>query len=168
MTLTFFVKQPKFNNQGLDALFENLSLILQNRDLILSTPEYRNIYISGMGVYPLYTPPLKLFLGDLLVLWEKTTWKQGDEYIYYVTGSPLSGRNCCHLYKEGEGLTSKNNSSMMALMAPAFLLAQTGSPERQTKCIPAECPPRTPSSLSIFDLINILNNSNQKQKQLLV
>ena len=45
MTLTFFVKQPKFNNQGLDALFENLSLILQNRDLILSTPEYRNIYI---------------------------------------------------------------------------------------------------------------------------
>ena len=92
MTLTFFVKQPKFNNQGLDALFENLSLILQNRDLILSTPEYRNIYISGMGVYPLYTSPLKLFLGDLLVLWEKTDWKQGDEYIYYVTGSPLSGR----------------------------------------------------------------------------
>lgn len=158
MTIKITVKPPKEDKKALEALFNNLSLIIQNKNLILTTPEYYNIRISGVGVYPLYVQTLDLFIGDLLQLWEQTDWKQGDEYFYYITGSPLSGSNSCRIWHKDKGFSSKHNPSMMALLSPAFLLVQTGSPERTNNVVPVDLPKRAPSKLSIYDLINRLKS----------
>ena len=67
------------------ALFDNLDLLQQHQDLILSNPKYYNIHIQGSGVFALYIPTFSLCLGELLLLWQHTPWKQEDTYFYCIT-----------------------------------------------------------------------------------
>lgn len=91
--LHFFAKPDTPNNEAIQAFFDNFDLIQQHKQLIFNTPDYYSIRIVGSGCFPLYTPPIKLSIGELLKLWDETEWKQDDKYFYCITGSPLSGGN---------------------------------------------------------------------------
>ena len=93
MTVKFYVQAATPDKEVLQALFDNLDLLQQHQDLILSNPKYYNIPIQGSGVFALYIPTFSLCLGELLLLWQHTPWKQEDTYFYCITGSPLSGSN---------------------------------------------------------------------------
>jgi len=156
MTIRITVTSPQTDKQALACLFQNIELIEQNKELILSTSEYRDIYISGVGVYALYIPPLKLFLGDLLRLWEQTPWKQENEYFYYTTGSPLSGSNCSSLWSKAGGFNSKHIPSIGALLKPAYLLVNTGTTNQTANYVSVNVPKREVSKLNIYDLVEKL------------
>ena len=132
---------------------------MQNKELILSTPEYYNVYISGVGVYPLYIQTLGLFLGDLLQLWEKTAWKQGDEYFYYTIGSPLSGSNSSSSWCPKDGFKNKQLSSISILLKPAYLLVNKKTIDDSSNAISTDLPKRISSKLSIYNLIDKLNEN---------
>ena len=107
MTVKFYVQAATPDKEVLQALFDNLDLLQQHQDLILSNPKYYNISIQGSGVFALYIPTFSLCLGELLLLWQHTPWKQEDTYFYCITGSPLSGSNTSRYWSKEQGLDIK-------------------------------------------------------------
>ena len=107
MTVSFYVQAATPDKEVLQALFDNLDLLQQHQDLILSNPKYYNIHIQGSGVFALYIPTFSLSLGELLLLWQHTPWKQEDTYFYCITGSPLSGSNTSRYWSKEQGLSNK-------------------------------------------------------------
>ena len=51
MTAKFYVQAATPDKEVLQALFDNLDLLQQHQDLILSHPKYYNISIQGSGVF---------------------------------------------------------------------------------------------------------------------
>ncbi|MBQ4472237.1 MAG: hypothetical protein II942_03235 [Alphaproteobacteria bacterium] len=154
MTIKITVTSPNEDKKALETLFSNIELIMAHKDIILSTPEYYNIHVVGVGVYPLYIPALKLFLGDLIKLWNETPWKQGNNYFYYTIGSPLSGRNSSKSWNSKQGFSTTHLDSIGVLLKPAYLLINTGKTTTSAGCVPVNVPHRTPSNLTIHDLID--------------
>ena len=91
--LKMHVSSPDMDKGAISHLFENLDLIVANKQTIISHSDYRNIKIPGIFVGGLYVGMHKLALGDLLDLWETTEWHSGNKYYFNIVGSPLSGSN---------------------------------------------------------------------------
>lgn len=157
MAVTYRIDAPASDIQCLEALFNNLDLITSKRDLILSTPDFCNIHISGCGVYSLYAPILPLFIGDLLQLWEHSEWRNSNDYFYFTIGSPLSGSNKSHFWNAKNGIGQKSLPSILTLMTPAFTLVNTGIALPRGTAFSADISERWPSKLKIFDLIEYLS-----------
>ncbi|MBQ8785374.1 MAG: hypothetical protein IJZ59_04955 [Alphaproteobacteria bacterium] len=157
MTVTHYVSAPDTKDNELKALFENIQLIEKNKYLIIRTPEYYNINITGFGVFPLYVPSVKLHLGDMLILWEHTAWKQDDVYFYSMTGSPLSGSNSCRVWSEKKGFHHAESKTFRALLAPAYSVITTGCPNVDEKApMAVTVQKKEPSKMTITELVEIL------------
>ena len=159
MTMCFFAKPDTPNNEAIQAFFDNFDLIQQHKQLIFDTPEYYSIKIASFGCFPLYTPPIKLSIGELLRLWDETDWKQDDKYFYCITGSPLSGGNSSKYWSSKKGFKSMETSVFTKQMRSALWLLQTGSTEIKSRCTPIEVPKRESSTLTVNDLIDILQKN---------
>lgn len=158
MTLHFFAKPDTPNNEAIQAFFDNFDLIQQHKEEIYANPEYYSIRVAGLGCFPLYTPPIKLSIGELLRLWDETEWKQDDKYFYCITGSPLSGGNSSKYWSSKKGFKSMETGVFTKQMRSALWLLQTGSAEIKLRCTPIEVPKREPSTLTVNDLIAALNS----------
>lgn len=158
MTIHFFAKPDKANDQDLEKFFNNFDLIQEHKQLIFDTPEYYNIRIAGLGCFPLYTPSIKLSIGELLKLWDETDWKQDDKYFYCITGSPLSGGNSSKYWSHKKGFKSMKTTVFTKQMRSALWLLQTGSTEIKSICTPVDPPEREVSKLTVNDLIAKLNS----------
>ena len=156
MTIQFFAKPDTPNNEAIQAFFDNFDLIQQHKEEIYANPEYYNIFIQGCGAFPLYTPPIKLSIGELLKLWDETEWKQDDKYFYTIVGSPLSGGNSSKYWSLKKGFKSMGTGVFTKQMRSALWLLQTGSTEVKSRCTPIEVPKCEPSKLTVNDLIDIL------------
>lgn len=157
MTIKFFVRADEPDTAALQALFENLSLLQQHRDLILSTPKYYNIRIQGSGVFALYIPTFALSLGELLLLWEQTSWQQDDKYFYCITGSPLSGSNSSKYWNAEKGFNSQSTTTFGKQLRSAISIRRTGSPiYDENSPTPIETQKLETSNISIFELIEKL------------
>ena len=158
MTMCFFAKPDEANTQDLETFFNNFDLIQQHKEEIYANPEYCNIYIQGCGVFPLYVQPIRLSIGELLKLWNETEWKQDGKYFYCITGSPLSGGNSSKYWSSDKGFGSMETKTFSSQIRTALWLLQTGSTEIKSRCTPIEVPKREPSTLTVNDLITILNS----------
>jgi len=156
MTIQFFAKPDEPNNDDLQAFFDNFDLIQQHKEEIYANPEYCNIYIQGCGAFPLYVQPIRLSLGELLKLWDETSWQQDGKYFYSCTGSPLSGSNSSKYWSKGDGFSYTSTKTFGNQIRSALWLLQTGSTDIKSRCTPIEVPNREPSKLTITDLIGIL------------
>ena len=157
MTVTHYVSAPDTKSDELNALFENIQLIEQNKYLIIRTPEYYNISITGFGVFPLYVPSVRLHLGDMLILWEHTAWKQDDVYFYSMTGSPLSGSNSCRVWSKEKGFHHSKSKTFRALLAPAYSVITSGYPNVDEKSpMSVTVQKNEPSKMTITELVEIL------------
>ena len=159
MTMSFFAEPDAPNSEDLQAFFNNFYLIQQHKEEIYANPEYSNIFIQGCGVFPLYVQSIRLSIGELLKLWDKTEWKQDDKYFYCITGSPLSGGNTSKYWSADKGLGSMQSSVFTRQMRSALWLLQTGQTEVKNRCIAIDLPNRESSELTVTDLINVLNSS---------
>lgn len=156
MSIAFFAKPDTQNDEDLQAFFNNFDLIQQHKQLIFGKPEYYNIRIAGCGAFPLYMPPIRLSIGELLKLWDESGWKQDDKYFYCITGSPLSGSNSSKYWSEGDGFSYTSTKTFGNQIRNALWLLQTGSTDIKSRCTPIEVSNRKPSNLTITDLIDIL------------
>lgn len=159
MTINFFAKPDEANTQDLETFFNNFDLIQQHKQLIFDTPEYYKVRIAGLGCFPLYTPPIRLSIGELLKLWDETDWKQDDKYFYCITGSPLSGGNSSKYWSSKKGFKSMETGVFTKQMRSALWLLQTGSTEIKSRCTPADPPKREVSKLTVSDLIELLKKN---------
>lgn len=159
MVIRFFAKPDTPNNEAIQAFFDNFDLIQQHKEEIYANHEYFSIRIVGSGCFPLYTPPIKLSIGELLRLWNETEWKQDDKYFYCITGSPLSGGNSSKYWSSKKGFKSMETSVFTKQMRSALWLLQTGSTEIKSRCTPADPPKREVSNLTVNDLIDILQKN---------
>ena len=127
MIINSVVSTTPSNISHLRIFFKNINLIIENKSLILQTPDFCNIQIDGMGICSMYSGSTDLYLGDILKLWEKTLWRQGDTYTYFIGGSPLTGRNT----RKGYNLLTNefvrfSGKSFVELAAPAWNLVKFG------------------------------------------
>ena len=157
MSIIYKINTPSFDGCALKALFNNLEQIISHQDLIISHRQYRDIAISGCGAYPLYTPPLSLFLGDLLQLWQCKAWRIGNEYFYFSVGSPLSGSNESRFWSTNNGFGIRQLPSMLSLLRPAYTLINEGKVSFDCQSFCTSIKPRTASELTIFDLLEHLH-----------
>ena len=157
--LKLFVKNPEpVDHNEIVTLFENLNLIEANIDLILQNEEYCNIYIKGTGICGIFIGFIPLYLGDLLILWQKGIWKKDQKYYYHLGGSPLSGMSICRYWSEKKGLNfDKNNPSFGTLFQPASRTMRGVDLFEKECIIPLETPKRIRSQLTIYDLIEKLS-----------
>ena len=160
MTIQFFAKPDEANTQDLETFFYNFDLIQQHKQLIFNTPDYYNIRIAGCGCFPLYTPPIKLSIGELLRLWDETEWKMDDKYFYCITGSPLSGGNSSKYWSKE--FRSMETGVFTKQIRSALWLLNTGSTEIKSRCTPADPPKRDISKLTVKDLIEILQKDKHQ------
>lgn len=158
MTIQFFAKPDEANNDDLQAFFNNFDLINQHKQLIFNKPEYYNIRIAGCGAFPLYVQPIRLSIGELLKLWDETSWQQDGKYFYSCTGSPLSGSNSSKYWSKGDGFSYTSTKTFGNQIRSALWLLQTGSTEIKSRCTPADPPKREISNLTVNDLIDILQS----------
>ena len=157
MTVSFYVQAATPDKEVLQALFDNLDLLQQHQDLILSNPKYYNIHIQGSGVFALYIPTFSLFLGELLLLWQHTPWKQEDTYFYCITGSPLSGSNTSRYWNKEQGFANKYTPTFGKQLRSAIFVRRTGSPiYDEHKPTPVSVPKLQASDMTIFELIEEL------------
>ena len=159
MVIRFFAKPDEPNNDDLQAFFDNFDLIQQHKEEIYANPEYFSIRVAGCGAFPLYTPPIKLSIGELLKLWVETDWKQDSKYFYCITGSPLSGGNSSKYWSSDKGFGSMETKTFTNQLRTASWLLQAGSVEIKSRCTPIEVPKREPSNLTVNDLIEILKKN---------
>ena len=158
MAIVMNVTREKKDEKGLEILFKNIDLIEQNKQKILNNPDLYGIYVAGAGVTGMYIGKTRLFLGDLIRLWDNQIWKNEGRYYYHVGGSPLSGMSFCDYWHPQEGFRLvKNNPSFGTLARPAL---------KMLKDIPEECPfieiskenkRSSQSKITIDDLIRLLN-----------
>ena len=158
MTLHFFAKPDTPNNEAIQAFFNNFDLIQQHKEEIYANPEYYNIFIQGCGAFPLYVQPIRLSIGELLKLWDETSWQQDGKYFYCVTGSPLSGSNSSKYWSKEDDFSYTSTKTFGNQIRSALWLLQTGQTEVKSRCTPIEVPNREPSKLTVTDLINVLNS----------
>ena len=157
MTARFYVQAATPDKEVLQALFDNLDLLQQHQDLILSNPKYYNIHIQGSGVFALYIPTFSLCLGELLLLWQHTPWKQEDAYFYCITGSPLSGSNTSRYWSKEQGFANKYTPTFGKQLRSAIFVRRIGSPiYDEHKPTPVSVPNIQASDMTIFELIEEL------------
>ena len=160
MTIQFFAKPDEANTQELETFFKNFDLIQQHKEVIYANPEYYNIFIQGCGAFPLYVQPIRLSIGELLKLYDdETSWKQDDKYIYACTGSPLSGSNSSKYWSKEDGFSYISTKTFTNQIRTALWLLQTGTTEIKSRCTPIEVPKRESSTLTVNDLIEILQKN---------
>ena len=147
---------PNEDKTALKALFSNIRLIEQNKNLIYEIDDYYNIGISGFGVCLAYLETVPLFLGDLLKLWEHSVWRQDDNYCYFAMGSPSSNSNICHIWNKKYGFIQKSTKDIGELVFPAFSLINSGLISNKICVQKTTSTAKTNSHLSIFNLINEL------------
>ena len=152
---------PNEDKAALKALFLNIRLIEQNKNLIYEIDDYYNIGISGVGVCLAHMKIVPLFLGDLLQLWEHPVWKQDDNYCYFVIGSTSSNNNICHIWSRKEGFIQKSIKDIGELAFPAFSLINNGTISTKICVQKSTAATKTNSHLSIFNLINELKDKKQ-------
>lgn len=159
MTVHVFVSAEKPNKADLELLFNHLNLIVKYKKQVLGNPDFYNIHIQGTGAFLLYAMPFRLFLGDMLTLWDKGGWKENEDYFYCITGSPLSGSNSSSYWSETAGFSYKSNAgkNFMDMFRTASSLLNTGKIER-TESISGTVPTRTASKMTIADLISVLKS----------
>ena len=140
---------PAADQGAISHLFNNLDLIIANKDKILSNESYRNINIQGIFVGGLYIGMYEMSLGDILYLWDKTQWHEDSRYYYNIIGTPLSGMNTAYWYdaksKQIKSGTYYNGRLYFMGLAKPALSYISNHPSTKTK-----------SNLSIFDLVNQL------------
>lgn len=153
MTIRFFAKPDTPDNEELQAFFDNFDLIQQHKQEIYANPEYYNIRMAGCGCFPLYVQPVRLSVGELLKLWDETTWRQENKYFYCITGSPLSGSNSSQYWSSKKGFSSMSTNTFSNQIRTALCLLQTGSTEIKSNCIPVDVPERSCSHLTIHELL---------------
>lgn len=151
-----YVVAPTTDKGAISHLFDNLDLIITNKNKILFYSKYRNIKIPGLYVSGLYIGTHELSLGDILRLWDKTEWHTGAKYYFNIIGTPLSGMNTANLYnsetKQFESGTYFNGKlHFLGLAKPAleYLTNRTNILCTHTK---------QKSQLSIFDLVKQLQH----------
>ena len=149
MTARFYVQAATPDKEVLQALFDNLDLLQRHQDLILSNPKYYNIHIQGSGVFALYIPTFSLCLGELLLLWQHTPWKQEDAYFYCITGSPLSGSNTSRYWNKEQGLANKYTPTFGKQLRSAIIYDEH-------KPTPVSVPKLQASDMTIIELIEEL------------
>ena len=147
--LKLYVEAPTTDKSAMSCLFDNLNLILANREKVLSHEKYKNIKITGLYVGGLYVGMHILSLGDILTLWDSTVWHADTKYYYNIIGSPLSGTNQTHWYdtetKQFEvGPRTNEQGAFWSLVEPALKHLKTVEANRKI------------SDLSIFDLVKQL------------
>ena len=143
--LKMHVASPAIDKGAISHLFENLDLIVRNKQTIMNRDEYRYIAIPGIFAGGLYVGMRIMSLGDILDLWETTVWRDGSRYYLNIIGSPLSGSNHSWWYDtETKQFGSGAYSTFMGLVKPAL---------EYIKAHPKEC---EPSELTIFDLVKQL------------
>ena len=147
--LRFTVSAPHTDQGAITCLFNNIDLIIANRDKILSRNEYKHIKIPGLYVGGLYVGMYDLLLGDILILWHTTKWRTNHKYFYNIIGTPLSGMNTAHWYnaethKIESGAYSDAHRHFLGLAEPALNYLKTINLNRNV------------SNMSIFDLISHL------------
>lgn len=91
-----FASTPSSDNATLSLLFNNIDLLLKNIETIKNNPENYYIQIPGTGITGIYIGFYRLYLGDLLQLWNSnSTWikRYGarKKYIYHLGGFPTCG-----------------------------------------------------------------------------
>ena len=158
MVIKFFAKPDTPNNEAIQAFFDNFDLIQQHKEVIYANPEYYNIFIQGCGAFPLYVQPIRLSIGELLKLWDETSWQQDGKYFYCITGSPLSGSNSSKYWSKEDNLSYTSTKTFSNQIRSALWLLQTGQTEVKSSCTPIEVPNREPSKLTVKDLIPALQN----------
>ena len=157
MTARCYIQAPTPDKQVLQALFDNLDLLLQHQDLILSDPKYYNIHIQGSGVFASFIQGFSLCLGELLLLWQHTPWKQEDSYFYCITGSILSGINTSRYWSKEQGLANKYTPTFGKQISSAVFVRHTGNPiYDEHKPTPVYVPKLQASDMTIFELIEEL------------
>lgn len=156
---------PAVDKSAISHLFNNLDLILDNKSKILFHKKYRRIKISGINISGLYLGTYDLFLGDLLKLWEKTEWKTASRYYYSIIGTPLSDMNTSYWYNTDtktfeQGTYFNGKEHFSGLARPALQYLQSGktfvNPNKMISVWKTKN--KTPSNLTIFDLIKKLHH----------
>lgn len=158
------VQEPVQDKDFLNAVFEHLNLLLQNKDIIYSHSEFYNIQIPGFFVGGIFIGQRDLLLGDLMVLWENTEWQSDGKYYYSIVGSPLSGRNSARWYNsktkqfESGTLEPVHIRGWGTLGFPAVNYKQHGSFTVKDKRIVCSgwSPNPVISKLTILDLLDVL------------
>lgn len=89
---------PDNSRGAIECLFDNLDLIIKNKNIILGQKQYSDIKIPKMHFGGSHIGGFELCLGDILVLWDTTNWHDGNRYYYSISGSPLSGNNIAKWY----------------------------------------------------------------------
>jgi hypothetical protein len=112
-------KRPAFDT--ISQLFNNVEIILQNKQVILNNPNFYNICIDGISIGSAYTGEIQIPLGVLVQLWDSTPWCAANQYTYHIGGSPLSGL-CIEYYWDAEtkSFCEKKGRNFMSLARPAF------------------------------------------------
>ena len=96
MSNTNKASTPSNDINSLSVLFENIDLLLKNKDALLSDSSNYYIHINGFGITAVYAGHTSLYLGDLLRLWSSdSNWIKKTEdsvkYVYHLGGFPTSG-----------------------------------------------------------------------------
>ncbi len=126
MTITCYAGGFTPNFDVLSTVLNNLDILYKHKDLILNNPEYYGIDIKGCGVSALWIGSTKLWLGDMLQLWETPEWKIENTYYLSITGSPLSGGNICQIWSKEKGFSTTRYKSFGALARPAWTVRKMG------------------------------------------
>ena len=147
--LKIVVAAPATDMGAISYLFENLDLVLKNKDKILSCEQYNNIQISGFFVGGLYVGMHKISIGNLLNLWDNTIWHTEEKYYFNIIGTPLSGQNTAYWYntknnKIESGMYNGKQLDFLELARPALTYLNQHSQKIQE------------SNLSIYDLVKQL------------
>lgn len=145
------VAAPAIDQGAISHLFENLDLIVRNKQTIMRNSEYRNLKIPGLFVGGLYVGMREMSLGDILDLWETTEWHTDSKYYLNIIGSPLSGTNHSWWYnietkRFGSGEYFNGKVHFIGLASPAIKYLQAHPKEGG------------PSAMTIFDLVNELQH----------
>lgn len=123
---------------------ENLPFLYGYQTEIIENPDYYYISMTGCGVFALYGGSCRLYLGEMLILWKTSEWRNGNIYNYNIVGSPLSGSNQCQAWIKDKGFITRRNQTFSGLSSPAWKLVSQ-RPDNYNN-----------SKLSINDLLNRL------------
>lgn len=127
-------------------LFNNLELILANYDKIISCDKYYNIQMPSCYIGGTIIGKYKMYLGDVLTIWQNTLWHTDTKYFLSISGSSLSGSNTARWYNTKANAIESGHyeDGLGALAKPAIDYIKTR---------PAN---KTPSELTLCDLIEQL------------
>lgn len=117
--ITVTARQPDI--ETISVLFNNIEIIMQNKQAILNNPDFYNICINGISIGSAYTGEISLPLGVLVQLWESEPWHKNGHYTYHIGGSPLSGlcfEKCWDV--KTKSFCTKRDGNFVTFARPAF------------------------------------------------